>query len=240
MPIRPIIEIDEALCNGCGECIVSCEEGALALVDGKARVVRDSLCDGLGACLGHCPTGALRIIQREAAPFELDISHTSGAKSGLALQMTASCAGSCPGSRLESSGGEGAPNWPVQLRLTAPNAPLFAGSELVLAADCAPAAMPLFHRTVLQGRPLLIACPKLDDAQDNLQRLTALLAHSGATALYVIRMEVPCCGGLSRQVLMAHTAAQSDIAVYELTISRTGALLDQRALIEPTTGGVQQ
>ncbi len=239
MPIRPIIEIDEALCNGCGECIVSCEEGALALVDGKARVVRDSLCDGLGACLGHCPTGALRIIQREAAPFELAHAPEGAAKSDSSLQLVAPSAGGCPGNRSATLSGEGAPNWPVQLRLTAPDAPLFNGRELVLAADCAPAAMPLFHSRVLQGRPLLIACPKLDDPQENLQRLTALFIHSGASAVYVIRMDVPCCGGLSRQVMMAHAAAGSDIPIYEVTLSRTGALLDQRALTEPTTGGVQ-
>ena len=175
---RNIIEIDEDKCDGCGQCLGGCAEGALALVNGKARLVSDNYCDGLGACLGQCPNGALRIIQRQAPAF-----------SGPAPKP-AEAAGREPGLAA----------WPIQLRLAPPAAPVFDNEVLVLAADCSAFAGRSFREIFLsEGRPLLIACPKLDDFQTSLEALTEIIkAHPGLSEIRLPLMSVPCCGGLGR------------------------------------------
>ena len=179
--IRNIIEIDEAKCDGCGQCLGGCAEGALALVEGKARLVSDRYCDGLGACLGQCPTGALKIIQRPAPSF-----------SGPARPPAAALA-----------------SWPIQLRLASPTAAAFDNEVLVLAADCSAFAGRSFRELFLsEGRPLLIACPKLDDFPASLKALAEILeAHSGLSEIRLPLMSVPCCGGLGR--LAAEAARQA-------------------------------
>jgi ferredoxin len=185
--IRNIIEIDEAKCDGCGQCLGGCAEGALALVEGKARLISDDYCDGLGACLGRCPAGALKIIQRPAPAF----------------------AGPAPAGRQAAAGPAGLTAWPIQLRLAPASAPAFDNEALVLAADCSAFAGRFFREIFLsEGRPLLIACPKLDDFQANLQALTEILtAHPGLSEIRLPLMSVPCCGGLGRLAAEAAKAA---------------------------------
>jgi NAD-dependent dihydropyrimidine dehydrogenase PreA subunit len=185
---RNIIEIDETRCDGCGQCLGGCAEGALALVNGKARLVSDNYCDGLGACLGQCPTGAVKIIGRPAPTFT----------------------GPAPAARTGLGGpAPGLASWPIQLRLASPEAPVFDNEVLVLAADCSAFAGQSFREIFLsEGRPLLIACPKLDDFQTNLKALSEIFAaHPRLSEIRLPLMSVPCCGGLGR--LAAEAARQS-------------------------------
>ena len=186
--IRNIIEIDETKCDGCGQCLGGCAEGALALVEGKARLTSDNYCDGLGACLGRCPTGALKIIERPAPAFTGPAPAAGLAAPGPALGLAA---------------------WPIQLRLASPSAPAFDNEALVLAADCSAFAGRSFREIFLsEARPLLIACPKLDDFQANLKALTEILeAHPAISEIRLPLMSVPCCGGLGR--LAAEAAKQA-------------------------------
>jgi NAD-dependent dihydropyrimidine dehydrogenase PreA subunit len=209
---RLIIEIDADKCDGCGQCVLDCAEGALAIVDGKAKLVSDVFCDGLGACL-NCPKGALKLTEREAAPF--DEAAALAAKAGRVAAPRPQ--GGCPGAaartlRPLSAPAAAAPgelraqlsSWPIQLRLVPPSAPFLQGAHLLLAAHCAGFALPALHQDWLAGRIPLIACPKLEDNALLLERLTALLAAAEAQSLTVLRMSVPCCGGLER---LAHKAA---------------------------------
>ena len=210
-PIRDIIEIDEDLCNGCGQCITGCAEGALALVDGKAKLVSDIYCDGLGACLGHCPTGALKIIQRGAPDFDEEAA-MSRVRAMNAAPAPAEKPKGCPGSRgmtlaprsataaSEPAAGTalGLSFWPVQLKLAPPEAPALESPVLTLASDCSAFASPDFHPTFLgEGYPLVMACPKLDPVEPYIDKLAAILkAHPMISELRVPMMSVPCCGGL--------------------------------------------
>ncbi|MDR3038053.1 MAG: 4Fe-4S ferredoxin [Candidatus Adiutrix sp.] len=193
--LRDIIEIDEGKCDGCGQCLGGCAEGALALVEGKARLVSDNYCDGLGACLGRCPTGALKIIKRPAPTF----------------------AGPAPTAgppRPEGRTGPGLVSWPIQLRLVQPGAAAFDNPVLILAADCTAFAGPSFQATFLtEGRPLVIACPKLDDLELQIDAATALLkAHPKIEEIRLPLMSIPCCGGLGRLVgEAARRAGRPDI-----------------------------
>lgn len=208
--IRNIIEIDESLCNGCGQCISGCAEGALALVDGKAKLVSDIYCDGLGACLGECPTGALKIIQREAPEFDEEAAMSRVREMAGAGHKAQ---GGCPGSRAmqlaptagqpkagppEGAGTPGLSFWPIQLKLAPPQAPAFDNPVLVLASDCSAFTGPAFHYTFLnEGHPLVMACPKLDEVEPYIEKLAAILtAHPAIRELRVPMMSVPCCGGL--------------------------------------------
>ena len=209
--LRPIIEIDEEKCNGCGKCILDCAEGALAIVDGKARLISDVYCDGLGACL-NCPQGALTLTMREAAPF--DEAAALAAKEKREAGGGKSCApgGSCPGSAARAlkplaplGGGHpqaaapaGAliahlPAWPVKLALVPPTASFLRGARLLLTADCAALSLPELHAHWLIGHIPLLACPKLEDHNFILQRLEGILKEGGPAAITVLRMSVPCC-----------------------------------------------
>ena len=202
---RTIVEIDESLCDGCGACIPGCAEGALRLVDGKARLVSDRFCDGLGACVGHCPRGAIKIVERDAEPFDeramVNGSHPSPAEA-------------CPGSKVEyttpsPSEDFGAnitsqlKHWPIQLHLVPVNAPFFQGADLLISASCVPFAYADFHRGLLAGRSLIIACPKLDRTEPYLEKLTHILRHNDIVSITVAVMQVPCCQGLVRLVRQA-------------------------------------
>ena len=207
--VRDIIEIDESLCNGCGQCLGGCAEGALALVDGKAQLVSDIYCDGLGACLGHCPTGALKVIQREAPDFDEPAALARVRQ--LTRQDNQSGETSCPGSKAIklSQLDQGQPSfkegptpglsfWPIQLKLVPPAAKAFDSPVLVLAADCSGFTGPAFHGTFLsEGHPLVMACPKLDEVEPYIEKLADILAaHPSIKELRVPMMSVPCCGGL--------------------------------------------
>ncbi|WP_235893958.1 ATP-binding protein [Oceanidesulfovibrio indonesiensis] len=253
---RPIIEIDEELCDGCGQCILGCAEGALAIVDGKARLVGEVLCDGLGACLGECPQGALKLVEREAPPFDEDavekrLEELKNAPQQPAQQpMGCGCPGSqagrierpaptggCPGAAagaVQKTGAGQAPgtfesaleHWPVKLRLMNPQNPPFPqGSRLLLAADCAPVAHPALHGDLLPGKAVAIACPKFEDPQATLDKLAALFHAAEPSEVTVVRMEVPCCTGLST---IAHKAAElsgKNVAIKDMVLTRDGRLV---------------
>lgn len=273
MTTREIIRIEESLCTGCGECVPACAEGALEIVDGKARVVAEVLCDGLGACLGECPEGALTVEVREADEFDEAVveerlrelgrapllaghAHEGAVSAGRhqALASEASIPmpptsrlGGCPGSLARdlrsaeapvsfsattSSGGEAErasesllQNWPVQLSLVNPNAPFLRHADLLIAADCAPTAYRLFHEDFLQGRSLVIACPKLDDAQAHYEKLALLLQTAKPRSVSVVRMEVPCCSGLVSLTRAAAELAGLDVPVQEIVIGVGGERL---------------
>ena len=205
--LRKVVRIDKEKCNGCGVCIPSCAEGALQIFDGKARLVNDKYCDGLGACLGECPEGAIAIEEREADEFDetaarhLVDQHSHAKEALLCGCPSASVARperrevetSAPGSTCQESM---LGHWPVQLTLVPPGAPFLQGADVVLAADCVPFAYPGFHRDFLKDKALLVACPKLDDFQAHLAKLTEILSRSKVESITVVRMEVPCCSGL--------------------------------------------
>lgn len=223
---RSIVAIDEAACNGCGLCASACLEGAIQMIDGKARLIRDDYCDGLGHCLPSCPTGAISIIEREAAPFDEEA----------VKQQAPGCAGSMSqdlmdASPAEAPSGDGpAPlsqlrQWPVQIQLAPLSAPYFDGANLLVAADCAAYAHADFHRRFMKHRVTLIGCPKLDPV-DYSEKLTEILRRNDILSLSIVRMEVPCCGGLERAALKALQQSGKRIPFQVLTLSTKGELRD--------------
>jgi Fe-S-cluster-containing hydrogenase component 2 len=235
--IRKIIQIDESRCNGCGECIDSCAEGALALVNGKARLVKDKYCDGLAACLKECPQGALKIVEREAEQFdeEAAIWHVEAQQKAA---QGAACA--CPGSAvrqfeketkkpvdLSNAQASTLAHWPVQLTLVTPGAQFLQGSDVLLTAHCVPVAYPNLHRDFLADHSVLIACPKLDDAEAHLAKLTEILQKTDIKSLTVLRMEVPCCSGLTRLARLAVAECGKEIPFKEVVIGIRGEIKSQ-------------
>ncbi|MDD2632938.1 4Fe-4S ferredoxin [Candidatus Falkowbacteria bacterium] len=295
---RNIIKIDEELCNGCGLCIPNCHEGALQIIDGKARLVSDLFCDGLGACLGHCPEGAISIEEREAEPYnetlvmeqmvkkgkntvlahlhhlkshgaddflaeaiayikknniDLDVTRDDDevrTRQVVAAEMAAAasggCGSGCPGTapksfaidmnQVNSAAGNNGhgdtpsqlTHWPVQLHLLNPMAPFFKNADVVLAADCAAFAMGNFHDYFLKGKILAIACPKLDSGQEAyLQKLVAMIDEARINSFTVVRMEVPCCGGLTRLAQMAVANASRKVPVKQAVVDSRGKVLSE-------------
>ena len=203
MPTRKVVEIDPDKCDGCELCVSACHEGAIALVDGKAKLVSESYCDGLGACLPECPRGAITIVEREAEAFD-------------ALAVAAAHK-SCRPSALA--------NWPIQLHLAPIQARAFQGATLLVAADCVPFAYADFHSRLLGGRTLLIGCPKLDDTSAYLEKLTAILRFNDVRAVEVAFMEVPCCHGLARLVGQAIAASGKPIPLGLIEVSIQGEII---------------
>lgn len=235
MAMRDVIRIDEAVCDGCGLCVAACAEGAIALVDGKARLVSESHCDGLGACLGHCPQGAITVERSAAAPFRLASPRREAARP--AAPVAPASASACPGSRAASfdrpaaaePGGVTPPalrHWPVQLHLVAPTAPCYRGADVLLAADCVAYAIGDFHSRYLAGRSLAIACPKLDVRQEAyLDKLVAMIDEAKIASLTVMVMEVPCCGGLVRLAAAASARAARKVPVRAVVVGIRGDIL---------------
>jgi ferredoxin len=239
---RNIIEINEDLCNGCGQCVPSCAEGAIGIVDGKAKLVKDMFCDGLGACLGDCPTGALKIIEREADTFDekavhehlMKIKKGPGPSPFVAVQSgcpsmtlhTFAPAAKKPAAAKEPGGASESAlsHWPIQIRLIPPTAPFLKDGDLLVAADCVPAACPDFHRDFLEGRVLLLGCPKFDDKAEYLQRFTDIFRANDIRSVKVLRMEVPCCSFLLPIVTEAASRAGKDVPVEEIVITRKGEM----------------
>jgi len=238
---RPIILIDESLCDGCGQCIMACAEGALELVDGKAKLVGEVLCDGLGACLGDCPQGALVVEEREADEFDEAAVKERLAELASAKEepAPAPAACGCPGAASRDLRGPSSPpapprtgtagpselsNWPIQIHLAPPQAPYFDGAKLLIAADCVPGAYPDFHAGLLAGRRLLIGCPKLDDTRAYFDKLTAIFTHNDLESVEVAFMEVPCCSGLVRLVQQAMSASGRDIQVELVQVGIDGQI----------------
>ncbi|RKZ14794.1 4Fe-4S ferredoxin [bacterium] len=237
---RKIIEIDAELCDGCGDCVPSCHEGAIEIVNGKARLVNDRLCDGIGDCLGECPLDAIRVVERDADAYDEQLVQTR--KAGQVAQAAqvvpitdAPISGSCPGSAArgfarpvvqpEVAGDPPAArlgHWPVQLRLLHPQADFLANSDLLLCADCVPFAYADFHRRFLDGRAVAIACPKFDPAEEGVERLAAILAEARPRRLVVARMTVPCCGGLVQMAEIARQRAGSDVPIEVEVIAPDG------------------
>jgi NAD-dependent dihydropyrimidine dehydrogenase PreA subunit len=267
---RKIVHIDENLCNGCGLCVPNCAEGAIQVIDGKARLVAENLCDGLGACLGECPEGAIRIEERDADAFDEKVVESHLKSIGRAPAPAHAPAGhhghhekhhghhahhvphghhggGCPSARAFSverpataAGGPAgaAPSelthWPVKLQLVPPTAPFFRGKDLVIAADCAAVAFGDFHRRFLKGSAVVIQCPKFGEQDFVQEKLAGIFAGGGITGVTVVRMEVPCCGGLSWAVQNALKASgRKDLPVREVVLSGRGDIVSER---NTTTG----
>jgi ferredoxin len=212
---RKIVNIDEDLCNGCGSCIPKCVEGALQIVNGKARIVKDTYCDGLGACLGECPQGAITITEREAEPFSENEVHEH-------LMKTASA-----GQPLTAQGGAVAqkPQWPVKLNLVPVKAPFFENANLLFTADCAPIALINFH-SLMGGKRVIIGCPKFEDARAYAQKLTEIFKQNNIQSVTVIHMEVPCCTGLNWAVNKAIELSSKQIPVKEYEVKIGGEIVE--------------
>lgn len=213
---RKIIHINQELCNGCGLCVDACHEGAIHMVDGKARLLRDDYCDGLGDCLPTCPTGAITFETRVAAPFDKEAVAERMAQLKKEKEETGEDA-AVKDSRLQ--------NFPVQLQLVAVNAAFFEGAHLLLAADCAAYAHGDFHRRFMQGKVTLIGCPKLDEANYAL-KLAEIIAKNDIRSLTLIRMQVPCCGGLQRAAEQALAVCGKTIPYEVITLSTTGDVVE--------------
>ena len=237
--IRKIIRIDEEKCNGCGACAAACHEGAIEMIDGKAKLTREDYCDGLGDCLPACPTDAISFEEREAPAY--DEAAVLAAK---AKKAEAPLPCGCPGSqsraiRRENDSSEcstvpGSPavsiasqlsQWPVQIKLAPVNAPYFNGAKLLVAADCTAYAYGNFHNEFIRDHVTLIGCPKLDSV-DYSEKLTAILANNDIRSVTVVRMEVPCCGGIEHAVKTALQKSGKFIPWQVVTISTDGRIID--------------
>ena len=257
--IRKIIQIDTDKCNGCGACANACHEGAIAMVNGKAKLMRDDYCDGFGDCLPHCPTGAITFVEREAAAYdEKAVEENKRQKAAAAQKPPAavyitlgSAARSmfrqpvpqmhhgCPGSQMRQMqhkpepAGEDMPvlrsqlsQWPVQIKLVPVNAPYFDGAKLLIAADCTAYAYANFHQKFIRGHITLVGCPKLDDV-DYSEKLTQIIRENNIQSVTVVRMEVPCCGGLERAAKVALQNSGKFIPWQVITIAIDGNILSE-------------
>ena len=209
MVLRKIVKINETLCNGCGSCIPKCAEGALQVVNGKARIIKETYCDGLGACLGQCPQGAITVTEREAPAFDQKEVHEY-LKNKQARAATATSK----------------PQWPVKINLVPVQAPFYQNADLLVAADCAPIALKTFQSTLLPGKRVVIGCPKFDDARAYAQKLGEILKLNNVASVTVAHMEVPCCTGLKWAVDKAIEASGKKIPVKEYEIKIGGEIVE--------------
>ena len=218
---RRIIEIDRDKCNGCGACAEACHEGAIGMVDGKAQLLRDDYCDGLGDCLPTCPTEAIRFVEREAAPYD-----EAAVKAHMA-QKKKVCSGGCPGAAAQAvqSSVSQLQNFPVQLKLAPINAPYFDGAKLLIAADCTAYAYARFHEDFLRGKVCLVGCPKLDGVDYSI-KLAQIIGNNDIRSVTVLRMEVPCCGGLEFAVKKALQQSGKFIPWQVVTVRIDGSISD--------------
>ena len=234
---RRIIEIDQDKCNGCGACAAACHEDAIAMVDGKAKLMRDDYCDGLGDCLPACPTGAITFVEREAAAYDEQAVMENKQRKMRKEGMTLPCG--CPGSQSRNIQREDAlavetsqaqqtsrlSQWPVQIKLVPVNAPYFDGARLLIAADCTAYAYAAFHERFIKGHITLVGCPKLDSV-DYSEKLTEIIRENNIKSVTVVRMEVPCCGGLENAAKRALQASGKFLPWQVVTISTDGRILD--------------
>jgi len=246
--MRKIIEIDKELCDGCGNCVLACDEKAIQIINNKAEVVKDMYCDGIGACIGECPQGALTLVEREADEFdetavEAHLASLNDQADGDQAEKNKSCAPlacGCPSASLSTfdTAGSSAPrpaetergnsclgHWPVQIRLIPPHAPFLKNADLVVAADCVPVALPSFHRDFLSKKAVMIGCPKFDDTNDYLERFIQIFKTCGIKSVTVLLMEVPCCSGLPGLVKKALAESGKDIPLREIVVSARGEIV---------------
>lgn len=236
--IRRIIQIDKEKCNGCGACAQACHEGAIAMVDGKAKLMRDDYCDGLGDCLPACPTGAITFVEREAAAYDEQAVMENKKKKMQKEGMTLPCG--CPESQsrqinhAEETREEAhcaaqesrLSQWPVQIKLVPVNAPYFDGAKLLIAADCTAYAYAAFHERFIRGHITLVGCPKLDSV-DYSEKLTEIIKENNIKSVTVVRMEVPCCGGLERAAITALKNSGKFIPWQVVTVTLDGRLKEE-------------
>lgn len=235
--LRKIVHIDENKCNGCGACVPVCVEGALRIVDGKARLIREQYCDGLGACLGECPQGAITIEDRWCEDFDEDAvknGHAATTKTAVSEPLPCGCPSAsvrqlAPQSEAEvtraaTHAKSRLSHWPVQLRLVPPGAPFLQGADLLLTADCVPFAYSNYHQDFMAGHAVLVACPKLDDFPAHQQKLTQILRQANPRSLTVVHMEVPCCSGLAYMAQEAIRLSGKNIPFKEVTIGVQGEI----------------
>lgn len=236
--IRKIIHIDEEKCNGCGACAKACHEGAIGMINGKAKLLRDDYCDGLGDCLPTCPTGAITFVEREAAAYDEQAVKANMEKKAQSAKLPCGCPGSQSKSlrrenteAFEGFSAKSVPvsrlqQWPVQIKLAPINAPYFSGAKLLVAADCTAYAYANFHEDFIKGKITLVGCPKLD-AVDYSEKLTQIIANNDIKSVTVVRMEVPCCGGIEHAVITALQNSGKFIPWQVVTISTDGRILDR-------------
>ncbi len=246
---RKIIRIDEEKCNGCGLCVPSCAEGAIRIVDGKARLIAEKYCDGLGACLGECPEGALSVIEAEADAFDAEAAerHAASQRSpspgpdplgpslpcgcpSTLMQIFPSSSACQQASEPVSHTGPASAlrHWPVQIRLVPPTAPFLKSADLLVAADCTPVAYGNFHRDFLPGKVLLLGCPKFDDVPQYLKKFTEIFKTANIRSITVLQMEVPCCSALPAIVRKGMEQAGKEIPMEEIVIGVQGNILERR------------
>lgn len=263
---RKIIQIDEELCDGCGQCVPDCAEGSLKIVDGKAKLVADNLCDGLGACLGACPTGALKIIERQADEFdevavEKYLEAEKQKKKSQEQEATMECG--CPSTHIQSfplsnqtgadatgtnrtspckaanaptrtapstASGSALTHWPVQIRLIPAHAPFLQNAHLLVAADCTAVAVRHFQENYLEGKTVMMGCPKFDDADSYIQRFVEIISTCNLKSLTILIMEVPCCSAMTAIVQSAMERAGKNLPVEQVVISTRGEELSRKSL----------
>ncbi len=241
---RKIIEIDEELCDGCGQCAIACAEGAIEIIDGKAKVISDNLCDGLGACIGDCPQDALKIIERDADEFdEIAVEkHLEEQKNIEPVKETMPCG--CPSTTIQDftpstpcsaanqpasveSAQSALSHWPVQIRLVPPDAPFLKGADLLVAADCVPVAFPTLHNDFLKGRAVMIGCPKFDDKESYIEKFKQVFTVAGLKSITCVIMEVPCCAGLPSILVKALEGSGKNIPLEVVVISSRGKIIER-------------
>lgn len=254
---REIIKIDEELCNGCGLCVPNCAEGSLVIIDGKAKMVADKYCDGLGACLGHCPQGALSIEIRDADEYDhaaVEDLLARPQEEREALAKGEDClrplggGGGCPGAGMmtmkPAAPAISTPNgaatdgpalsalshWPIQLRLVPPTAPFLRNAHLLLAADCTAASIPDFHARFVPGKVLLMGCPKFDDVDLYVDRLSEIFRNNDIASVTMLRMEVPCCGSLGTILEAALGRSKAKVEAHLVVAARDGRILEEKGL----------
>jgi len=242
--MRKIIEIDEERCDGCGQCVPGCAEGALEIIDGKAKVVADVFCDGLGACIGECPNDALELIEREAEEFdeaavEEHLENLKPKEGGEKLacgcpstQIQSFMSAACEGANQPAAiaGTESAlAHWPIQINLVPPHAPFLKNADLLVVADCAPLAFPDFHSRFLKGRAVMMGCPKFDNAEAYIDKFAEVFSTAAIKSVTTVVMEVPCCAGLPYIIKKGLEKSGKDIPLTEVVVTTQGKIMEEKA-----------